>query len=64
MKIYVVARSVKTNRPGCMHICTEEYGEQAACGYDLVGSSRNYTETPLLAILCKRCNLIFKKETK
>ena len=56
MKIYVVARSVKTNRPGCMHITVDEYSDQAACGYDLTGSSRNYTDTPLMAILCKTCD--------
>lgn len=61
MKIYVVARSVKTNRPGCMHICTEEYGDKAVCGYDLLGSSRNYTEVPLLAILCKTCDKIVSR---
>lgn len=61
MKIYVVARSVKTNRPGCMHITQNEYGDEAVCGYDLAGSSRNYTETPLMAILCKTCDRIMSQ---
>ena len=61
MKIYVVARSRKTNRPGCMHICQDEFGDQAACGYDLSGSSRNYTDTPLMSILCMTCDKIMSR---
>lgn len=61
MKIYVVARSAKTNRPGCMHITQDEFGDQAVCGYDLSGSSRNYTDTPLMAILCKTCDKMMER---
>ena len=25
------------------------------CGYDLTGTSRDYTDIPLLSILCKTC---------
>lgn len=56
MKIYVVARSVNTNRPGCMHIVDlEERSIITRCGYDLTGTSRDYTDIPLMSILCKTC---------
>lgn len=61
MKIYVVARSAKTNRPGCMHITRDEFGSEAVCGYILEGASRNYTSEPLMSILCKTCDNIMSR---
>lgn len=54
---YVLGRSANTNRPMCQHIVsTDYYGlDTSICGYDLKGSSRQYTDGPLLSILCNRC---------
>lgn len=53
---YVVGRSKHTGRPMCQHVVDQDISmDLALCGYDLLGTSREYMTKPLLTILCKRC---------
>lgn len=38
-----------------MHVVNQTNGEVTLCGYDLFGTSRDYTDIPLTSILCKTC---------
>jgi len=51
--MFVVARTVN-KRPSLMHLVNFP-GDRTACGLDMGGWSRFYTETAIPAILCYKC---------
>lgn len=60
---YVVARSATTKRPTCQHaVDLWDDGSVTICGYDLGGTSRQFTDIRLEAILCKRCAKISEEK--
>ncbi len=51
-RVYVVGRSVNTNRPTVMHQVPNFQATITGCGHDVSNVSRSYTNQPIEAILC------------
>ncbi len=51
-RVYVVGRSVNTNRPTVMHVVPDFQATITGCGTDVGNVSRSYTNHRIDAIFC------------